>query len=255
MFNYFKTWRRNRTLQRHPLEDTLWQATIAQLHLLRGLREDELARLRRWVTLFLQTKSMNAAGGLVLTEQMRLIIAAQACLPILNLDLDYYAGWVEIIVYPDTFVPEHEYRDEIGIVHHVHTPLSGEAWQGGPLILSWQDAGNEHTVPGHNVVIHEFAHKLDMLNGAADGVPPLHTEMSRLAWSTVFSAAFQHFRQHVAAGDATAIDPYAAETPAEFFAVLSEAFFDTPLAVMHTYPEAYQQLRLFYRQDPALRIP
>ena len=143
MFNYFKTWRRNRTLQRHPLEDTLWQATIALLHLLRGLREDELARLRRWVTLFLQTKSMNAAGGLVLTEQMRLIIAAQACLPILNLDLDYYAGWVEIIVYPDTFVPEHEYRDEIGLVHHVRTPLSGEAWQGGPSCrpTGWRTRG------------------------------------------------------------------------------------------------------------------
>lgn len=254
MFKLFKTWRRNRILKHHPLDDALWQATLSQLHLLHGLSTEELTRLRRWVTLFLHSKSMNAAGGLVLTEQMRLIIAAQACLPILNLDLDYYDDWVEIIVYPDTFVPAHEYRDEIGLVHHTHTPLSGEAWHGGPLILSWQDAENTHAAPGHNVVVHEFAHKLDMLNGPADGFPPLHVEMDHLAWSTAFSEAYRDFRQRIMAGHATAIDAYAAETPAEFFAVLSEAFFETPLTVQHSYPEVYRQLRLFYRQDPAQRM-
>lgn len=254
MLQYFKTWRQRRILKRHRLDDTLWQEVAARLHLLQGLATEELTRLRRWATLFLHAKRLSAAGGLILTDRMRLMIAAQACLPILNLDLDYYDGWVEIIVYPDTFVPEHEYMDEIGLVHHTRTPLSGEAWLGGPVILSWQDAGNEFAAPGHNVVVHEFAHKLDMLNGAANGFPPLHADMNRLVWSTTFGAAFADFRQRVMAGHATVIDPYAAETPAEFFAVLSEAFFEMPLAVKNAYPEAYQQLSLFYRQDPAQRM-
>jgi Mlc titration factor MtfA (ptsG expression regulator) len=253
MFQFVKAWRRSHILKRHPLNDILWQEAVAHLHLLQGLTTDELARLRRWATLFLHAKRLSAAGGLLLTDKMRVMIAAQACLPILNLDLDYYDDWVEIIVYPDTFVPEHEYTDDIGVVHHMHAPLSGEAWLGGPVILSWQDAGNEYAEPGYNVVVHEFAHKLDMLNGSANGFPPLHADMNRLAWSTAFGAAFEDFRQRVTAGHATAIDPYAAETPGEFFAVLSEAFFEMPLTVQRSYPDAYAQLSLFYRQDPAQR--
>ncbi len=254
MFIFFKNWRRNHLLKRYPLNDALWQETVSRLHLLHGLTAEELARLRRWVTLFLQRKSMNAAGGLVLTDSMRMIIAAQACLPILNLDLDYYDGWVEIIVYPDTFVPAREYRDEIGLVHHTRTPLSGEAWHGGPLILSWHDAENIHTAHGHNVVVHEFAHKLDMLNGPADGFPPLHANMDRLAWSTTFSTAFQDFCHRITMGHTSSIDAYAAETPAEFFAVLSEVFFENPLALVSDYPKVYEQLNLFYRQDPLRRL-
>ena len=254
MFQFVKAWRRKRILKRLPLQDALWQAVTGHLHLLQGLSTDELARLRQWVTLFLHAKRLSAAGGLILTDNMRVMIAAQACLPILNLDLDYYDGWVEIIIYPDTFVPEHDYMDEIGVVHHTRAPLSGEAWLGGPVVLSWQDAGNASAAPGHNVVVHEFAHKLDMLNGAADGFPPLHADMNRLAWSMTFGAAYEDFRQRVTTGHATAIDPYAAETPAEFFAVISEAFFEMPLAVKNAYPEAYQQLSLFYRQDPAQRM-
>ncbi len=253
MFQFVKAWRRKRILKCHPLQDALWQVVTGHLHLLQGLSTDELARLRQWATLFLHAKRLSAAGGLILTDKMRVMIAAQACLPILNLDLDYYEGWVEIIVYPDTFVPEHEYMDEIGVVHHMHVPLSGEAWLGGPVILSWQDAGNAYAEPGYNVVVHEFAHKLDMLNGSANGFPPLHADMSRLAWSTAFGAAFEDFRQRVMAGHATAIDPYAAETPGEFFAVLSEAFFEMPLTVQRSYPDAYAQLSLFYRQDPVQR--
>jgi len=251
MFGFFKDWRRRRILARHPLDDALWQGAVADLPLLRGLTPQELERLRQQVTLFLHAKHMSAAGGLTLTDQMRLSIALQACLPILHLDLDYYDGWEEIIVYPDEFVPEFEYMDEDGVVHHVHEPMSGEAWLGGPVILSCRLGDSAHDVPGYNVVIHEFAHKLDMLNGDANGFPPLHADMNRQAWSAVFSAAFADFQRRVEAGEETAIDPYAAENPGEFFAVISEAFFETPLALLHDYPEAYAQLRLFYRQDPA----
>ncbi len=213
----------------------------------------ERARLRDWVTLFLHEKQITAVGGLVLTDDMRLAIAIQACVPILNLDLDYYRGWVEIIVYPDEFVPEYEYTDEHGLVHRVREPMTGEAWLGGPVILSWQDAGGGHGVAGYNVVIHEFAHKLDMLNGEADGYPPLHADMRREDWTAAFSRAYGDFCRRVDEGEPTVIDPYAAESPGEFFAVMSEAFFELPQAVQDRYPDVYEQLARFYRQDPAAR--
>lgn len=253
MLASFKAWRRRRILRRYALPDALWQAA-AGLPFLHGLAPDELHRLRDLTTLFLHAKQMSGAGGLVLTDAMRVTIAVQACLPILNLDLDYYDGWVEIIVYPDEFVPEYEYTDEDGLVHHMRAPMSGEAWLGGPVILSWHDAGRGYEVDGYNVVIHEFAHKLDMLNGDANGFPPLHAGMSRQAWSSAFGAAYENFCARVDAGEDTAIDPYAAETPGEFFAVLSEAFFEMPRLVQREYPEVYVQLSQFYRQDPAARI-
>jgi Mlc titration factor MtfA (ptsG expression regulator) len=249
-----KAWRRRRTLRRHALSHSLWQGAVARLPVLRGLTGDELARLREWATLFLHAKQMNAAGGLVLTDEMRVMIAAQASLPILNLDLDYYDGWVEVIVYPGEFVPEREYTDSVGLVHRTRRPLSGEAWSRGPVILSWWDATNGFGVRGHNVVIHECAHKLDMLNGGADGFPPLHGDMSRQAWSAAFTAAFDDLRARVAGFEHVAIDPYGAENPAEFFAVMSEAFFEMPRVVKASYPDVYAQLGLFYRQDPAQRM-
>lgn len=250
----FKSWRRRHILRRHALPDDLWQAVVARLPFLHGLTQAELMRLRELVTLFLHAKHMSAAGGLTLTDDMRALIAVQACVPILNLDLDYYDGWVEVIVYPDEFVPEYEYMDEDGLVHHVRAPMSGEAWLGGPVILSWHDARGGHEVDGYNVVIHEFAHKLDMLNGDANGFPPLHADMNRQAWSAAFSAAYDDLRRRVEAEEHMAIDPYAAETPGEFFAVMSEAFFETPRVVQESYPEVYAQLSQFYRQDPARRI-
>jgi Mlc titration factor MtfA (ptsG expression regulator) len=254
MLQQFKDWRRRRVLQRHAVDDALWRDAVAASRLAQGLTPQELERLRQCVTLFLHAKHLSAAGGLVLSDRMRLSIALQACLPILNLDLDYYDGWEEIIVYPDEFVPEFEYMDEDGVVHLVHEPMSGEAWLGGPVILSWRDAAGAHEAPGYNVVIHEFAHKLDMLNGDANGFPPLHADMNRQDWSSAFGAAFADFQRRVAAGEDTALDPYAAQTPGEFFAVVSEAFFETPRELQQDYPEAYAQLRLFYRQDPAQRL-
>lgn len=249
----YKAWHRRRILRKHALPEDLWRDVVARLPFLRRLAPEELRRLRELVTLFLHAKHVSAAGGLILTDEMRVTIAVQACVPILNLDLDYYDGWVEIIVYPDEFVPEYEYMDEDGLVHHVRAPMSGEAWLGGPVILSWHDAGRSHEPDGYNVVIHEFAHKLDMLNGDANGFPPLHAGMSRQAWSSAFGGAYADFCARVDAGEETAIDPYASETPGEFFAVLSEAFFEAPDRVLRDYPEVYAQLSQFYRQDPAKR--
>ena len=248
-----KAWHRRRTLKRQPLPDDVWRGVVARLTFLDGLTQDELARLREWVVLFLHGKRFSAAGGLVLTNEMRVMIAAQACILILNLDLDYYDDWVEIIVYPGEFIPEREYMDEAGIAHRVHEPMSGESWPAGPVILSWEDVTGHHVAPGYSVVIHEFAHKLDMRNGEANGFPPLHGEMSQPAWSAALSAAYSDFCTQMETGVETGIDPYAAENPAEFFAVISEVFFGMPQIVRQTYPEVYRQLALFYRQDPLLR--
>jgi Mlc titration factor MtfA (ptsG expression regulator) len=251
---WLSNWRRERILRRSTLDADAWQAVLDRYPFTRALNREERARLREQVILFLHEKSIVGAGGLALRDEMRTCIAAQACMLTLNLDLAYYRGWVEVIVYPDEFVAEYDYVDEDGIAHHVEAPMSGESWLEGPVILSWADAELRSGDPGYNVVIHEFAHKIDMLNGAANGFPPLHAGMDRAAWSRAFGAAFEDFGGRVARGEPTAIDPYAAEHPSEFFAVLSEAFIEAPAAVRAEYGEVYRLLAAFYRQDPAERI-
>jgi len=249
-----KSWHRKRILRRNALPEGAWRTVVSALPLLRGLAGEELERLRELVVLFLHEKEVVAAGGYSMDEVVRLKIAAQACLPILNLGLDYYAGWVSVIVYPDEFVPEYEYIDEAGVVHLAREPMVGESWERGPVILSSADVERSGEHDGVNVAIHEFAHKLDMLNGAPDGFPPLHREMDRIAWNQAFSGAFDDFSAKVESGVETLIDPYAAESPAEFFAVLSEAFFEVPHTLRREYPEVYRQLAAFFRQDPAGRM-
>ncbi len=251
---WFSRWRKTRALRRQPIADTQWQRVISRFSFLRTLSAAEQQRLRELTALFLDRKAVSGAGGLVLTREMQLVIAAQACLLVLNLDLDYYDGWVEVIVYPDEFVADYEYTDDDGVVHRVNAPVSGEAWEHGPVILSWQDATAAGGGFGYNVVMHEFAHKIDMLNGAPDGFPPIHDDMDRAQWSQVFGAAYDDFRQRLQRREETLIDEYAAEDPAEFFAVLSETFFETPDALRASYPEVYDQLAAFYRQDPLSRM-
>jgi len=247
-------WRRARILRRAALDENLWRLAVERYSFAQSLLNAERARLKDCVNLFLHEKTIQGAGGLRIRDEIRVSIALQACILILNLDLDYYRGWVEIIVYPDEFVAAYEYVDEAGVAHVVHEPMSGESWLQGPVILSWADAEEAEHGTGYNVVIHEFAHKLDMLNGDANGFPPLHADMSRETWSQAFTAAYEDFCARVDRDENTLIDPYAAENPAEFFAVVSEAFFEIPAAVQASYPEVYRQLALFYRQDPALRL-
>jgi len=251
---WFTGWRRARILKRAALDERSWRAGALRYPFIAALPPAEAARLRDWVVLFLHEKAVHGAGGLELRDEMRVAIAAQACMLICNLDLDWYRGWHEVIVYPDEFVAEYEYVDEDGVAHVVREPMSGESWQQGPVILSWADTEEGAQGTGYNVVIHEFAHKLDMVNGGANGFPPLHAGMDPRRWSQVFEAAYGDFCRRVEAGEHTEIDPYAAEHPSEFFAVLSEAFFDTPFAVLAQYPEVYRELASFYRQDPAQRL-
>jgi Mlc titration factor MtfA (ptsG expression regulator) len=247
-------WRRAGILKRTVLEEGVWRDAVGRYAFVKGLADNEQRRLRELAILFLHEKSIHGAGGLAVRDEIRISIAAQACILILNLDLDYYRGWFEVIVYPDEFVAQYEYMDEDGIVHQVAEPMTGESWLQGPVILSWADAKGAADLTGYNVVIHEFAHKLDMLNGDANGFPPLHVGMSRDAWSRAFTTAYADFCGRIERREETPIDPYAAENPGEFFAVTSEAFFEIPQALQGCYPEVYRQLALFYRQDPALRM-
>lgn len=246
-------WRRARILRRAVLDEALWLRVVDRYPFLRALSDEERRRLRENVMLFLHDKSIHGAGGLEMRDEIRYAIAAQACILTLNLEPDCYRGWVEVIVYPDEFVASYEFVDEDGIAHRVEEPMSGESWLQGPVILSWADA-QEAGRGSYNVVIHEFAHKLDMLNGDANGFPPLHADMSREAWSSALERAYEDFCARVDRGDPIPVDDYAAENPAEFFAVLSEAFFQTPDAIRVAYPDVYRQFSLYYRQDPAARL-
>lgn len=254
MLGLFQNWRRRWLLERARIPELDWQATVAGLPLLNGLHTTELERLRDLATLFLHEKALEPAGGLHLTPAMGPCIAAQACLPILNLGLDYYRGWSSVILYPEGFLAHHEYTDPVGLVHSVHRPLIGEAWERGPVVLSWADIVDTANEPGTNVVIHEMAHKLDMLTGDVNGLPPLHRSMSVQDWSRAFTTAYAALCRDADRSRPTALDPYAADSPGEFFAVVSETFFETPEVVADHYPAVYEQLKAFYRQDPFTRL-
>ncbi len=239
--------------KRIPLH--LWREVIATVPVLSALNRRELHRLRTLASLFLHRKSINGAAGLVVDEVMRVTIAAQACLLALNLDLDYFDGWVEVIVYPEPFIVTHAVTDEAGVVHRNRHALGGEAWGRGPVILAWSDINPESRQQGstRNVVLHEFAHKLDMLNGPADGLPPLHRMMSVGRWSRDFGKVYETLRYQVEHHRHTAIDAYAGVSPAEFFAVVTEYFFESPHLLHRHYPDIYKELQQFYRQDPLSR--
>lgn len=241
-------------LRRRPatIPAALWQQTMACLPFLAALNDQEQKRLKALAERFLADKEFTAAGGLELNDGICVAIAAQGCLPVLELGLGAYGDWVGIIVYPDEFVVPREVADDDGIIHRYDDVLSGEAWEGGPLLVSWRDvqmAGNDY-----NVVIHEFAHKLDMLNGAADGIPALHSGLTVARWESVLFSAYEDFCQRVDRGEETIIDPYAAEAPEEFFAVFSESFFGMPAIVAGEYPALYELLRDYFRQDPLRRL-
>lgn len=231
-------------------EDVLAEAEAA-LPFIQTLPPEGRDRLRQMALEFLAGKEFSGAAGLEVTAFMQASIALQACLPVLELGLSAYDGWVGIVIYPGDFVIPRRTMDEDGVLHEYDEAALGEAWDGGPVVLAWFDDPEEYE--GANVVVHEFAHKLDMLSGEADGLPPLHAGMSVEAWDVALGDAYDDFCDRVDAGEETQIDPYAAEHPAEFFAVVSEVFFVEPELLNSTYPRVYEQLALFYRQDPLAR--
>lgn len=250
VFSWIQNWWHKRIVTQSNIGDEQWDIAIRQLPLLNRLTNIERQELKKLAILFLHYKSLEGARGLKVTLDMALLIALQASLPILNLGFQWYNGWVSVIVYPAQFVPERVFIDEYGVEHKTKSALSGESWHKGPVVLSWEDTRHAGGMDGHNLVIHEFAHKLDMLNGRANGFPPLHKNMDAANWSRVMAQAFEDFQQRVNAGVYVPIDEYAATSPAEFFAVLSEVFFERSDILFSCYPRVYEQFSLFYRQNP-----
>jgi MtfA peptidase len=264
---------------RVAIPDDLWLASVMNLPFVATLDEVDQGRLRTLSERLLAEKEMSAAGGLELDSPMQVLIAVQACLPILNLGIDWYRGWSSIVVYPSEFLVPREITDESGVVHEYTEPISGEAWDGGPLIVSWediQDGTPRETAWSYNVVIHEFTHKLDMLNGAPDGVPPfdrdLHPKIDPNQWRAALNDAFERLNAEIdliveempadidpdsAEADIhyahLPLDPYAGQDEGEFFAVSSEQFFVNPVRLQQAFPDWYAQLALFFRQDPLAR--
>lgn len=256
MIRRFMAWWQERSaskaLARYAPAD--WELAWAGLPMLAGLDPMQAIRLRTLAALFLRSKVIEEVQGVRLAAHQHLTIALQACLPILGLDLGWYRGWYAVIVYPDEFAPEQERVDADGVVWVEREIKSGEAWEQGPVILSWADIAAGGARDGYNVVIHELAHKLDMRNGDANGHPPLHAEMNNAAWARDLGDAFADLTRRVRRGQEAAIDPYGAESPGEFFAVCSETFFELPHRLRDTYPGVYAQFVAFYRQDPADRL-
>ncbi|KUJ72557.1 zinc-dependent peptidase [Thiomicrospira sp. WB1] len=260
MLNFLRRWRhwrRQRFLQRHGIEHALW-AEHMRRPLFAGLSAVERARLRELASVFVYKKHWQAKEAQPLTLWHQALIAAQACLPVLHLDERRLRGWHDVIVYPAPFWAEHEQVDEAGVVTDQPGWLEGEAWLDGPLVLDWRTIEQETstTHPHRSVIVHEIAHKLDMGNGRANGMPPLHPEQSRPDWTRIFSRHYEHLHEQVEQGVGHHfLDAYAATEPAEFFAVVSEYFFCQPHALHQHHPDLYAQLQHFYRQDPRHRLP
>ena len=222
------------------------------------LEDDERTHLRALIQVFIAEKHWEGAGGLEITDEIRVTISAQACLLLLGLPHNFYRNVQSIIVYPSTVVPPPRKPGFFEItsapVEPGH-PIIGQAFQQGPVIIIWDAAlrGSRHPEFGHNVIYHEFAHKLDMLDGAADGTPPLRDRDEYRDWVQVCSREYLRLRQDTKEGGKTFLDAYGATSEAEFFAVATEQFFDQPQLMMEHTPDLYRVLQEYYRQDPARR--
>ena len=250
---FLRDLRRRRIIARGTVPDDQWVSILEEHPVLDGLAEPELDRLRGLVTVFLHEKRFEGAAGVSLDEYRRTVIAAQACLPILELGMDWYEGWSTVVVVPREFVGDFTQVDEAGVVHEWQEEMGGESWDRGPLVVSWEDVEASGWGDGYNVVIHEVAHKLDLGDGEVNGRPALHAGMDGAQWDTVMTAALEDLRRRGPRERKGKIDPYAAESPEELFAVATESFFEEPRALRRQYPDVYALLRSFYRQDPARR--
>ena len=234
-----------------------WRTILRRrVPLVARLPVDLQLQLKKHMQVFIAEENFIGCAGLELTDEMRVVIAAQACLLLLNRKTDYFGNVRQILVYPAAFVVRRTSIESGGVQQEHSHALAGESWSQGQVILSWQDAleGSAVATDGRNVVIHEFAHQLDQENGAAQGAPPPSAgdaQYSARRWSEVFHAAFAQLQSEVASGHHGLLDHYGAQNPAEFFAVVSEAFYEQPQALEHAYPALYQELHGYYKVDPA----
>ena len=256
--SWFRRWRRERALDRRPIPDELWALTLARYHFLAARDAGELDRLRGLATLFLSEKEFTGGNGLEVTDAMAVAIAAQACLPLLGLDrgldkgLDLYDAFVGVVVQPDAVVARRTREDEDGVVHTWDDELVGEAMPGGPVMVSWHEVeqAGETAETGFNVVVHEFAHVVDMRLGLTDGIDGATEASPRGAWLLALDAEYQAFADRIEAhpdgDDGSLLDPYGATELTEYFAVASEAFFVAPEALAAEEPALHGLLAAFW---------
>lgn len=223
----------------------------ARLPWLSALDASRNEQLRGLAARFLHEKTITPIGALALDPADRTLLAAACCLPLLEVGATGLRGWSQLIVYPDAFRVNRTHVDAAGVLHEWEDELIGEAWDSGPLILSWADvlADCEDPRAGFCVAVHEMAHKLDVLDGALDGTPELPGPWRR-GWARDFQAAFDGFAAQVDRGRETAIDPYAADSPEEFFAVASEYHFSDPELLREAMPKVAAHLARFYGPSP-----
>ncbi|MBG6076509.1 zinc-dependent peptidase [Polaromonas sp. CG_9.11] len=237
------------------IPEALWQSTLQHYPFLARLPPAERQALRLTVGRFLQNKEFSGAHDLEVTDEMAVAIAAQACLPVLHLGLGWYDDFTGIVVHPGAMLARRKAIDHAGVVHDYREALLGEAMQGGPVTLSWQDvaASGSSAEHGHNVVIHEFIHKIDMRDGAADGCPPLPSRAAHAAWHDTMQAAYDRFCEQVAmaerfGGEPPWLDAYGASAPAEFFAVACEAYFVNRERFIHDFADVSCLFDQFFKQ-------
>jgi Mlc titration factor MtfA (ptsG expression regulator) len=242
-----------RRLRRQPdsIPAASWDAVRSAVPWVAALDDARAARLRDLAARFLHEKAISPVGGLTLDEVQRCTLAALCCLPLLEFGAEGLHGWSQLIVYPDAFRVNRTHVDAAGVLHEWEDELIGEAWDLGPVILSWADvmADCEDPRAGFCVASHEIAHKLDVLDGALDGTPPLPRAWQR-EWARDFQAAYDELAKQVDAGRDTAIDGYAAEAPEEFFAVVTEYHFSDPALLRRTMPKVAAHLERFYGASP-----
>jgi len=251
VFGFLRDRRRER-LRAEPFPAE-WREILERGFPLYGrLPAEDRRELEGHVRVFVEEKSFEGAGGLEMTDEVRVTVAAQACVLLLHRDTDYYPRMRSVVVYPAAYVAEHR-SAEGGVVTEGVEARLGESWSSGAVVLSWGDvrAGARDLRDGHNVVFHEFAHQLDLEGGGVDGVPELEGASAYRAWARVFAAEYLELRRDAAQGRRSVLDDYGATDPAEFFAVATEAFFEKPLALRRKHPELYAELASYYLQDPA----
>ncbi len=216
------------------------------------LPPEDRKELRLRIQVFLAEKHFEGLGGLEMTDEIRVTIAAQACLLLLHREDTDYPNLSSILVYPTTYESNVVVHEEGGIVTEGRQARLGESWNTGAVVLSWDDVlyGAADYHDGHNVVLHEFAHQLDMENNVADGAPLLPRRSMYVAWARVLGEEYEHLQRDVIRHHRSVMDAYGATDPAEFFAVATETFFEKPVQLRNKHPELYAQLSEFYRQDP-----
>lgn len=248
---YWREYQRDKI--RQQLFKKQWRKIIQQrMPYFRKMPADLQLQLKQLIQIFLAEKKFIGCNGVQITDEIRITIAAQACLLLLNRKTDFYPKLQTILVYPRAFVKNQQGNQAGGVQFIQKLVLAGESWDFGKVVLSWQDTVEGAKIPddGRNVVIHEFAHQLDQENGKANGAPILDKGQSYQCWSDVFSAQFEQLKIQAKTGKSSLFDYYGATEPAEFFAVASEVFFEQAQQFYHQHPRLYQQLKQYYHVDP-----